>query len=47
MRKILLVEDDVSLGETLTERLRKEYDVSWGKIFRKLGSCSQKIKILI
>ncbi|KYG68538.1 DNA-binding response regulator [Bdellovibrio bacteriovorus] len=31
MRKILLVEDDTSLGETLTERLKKEYDVSWAK----------------
>jgi DNA-binding response OmpR family regulator len=31
MRKILLVEDDLSLGETLTERLRKDYEVSWGK----------------
>lgn len=31
MRKILLVEDDLSLGETLFERLKKEYDVSWGK----------------
>ena len=31
MRKILLVEDDISLGETLTERLRKEYEVCWGK----------------
>ncbi|QDK39154.1 response regulator transcription factor [Bdellovibrio sp. NC01] len=30
-RKILLVEDDLSLGETLTERLRKDYDVEWGK----------------
>ena len=31
MRKILLVEDDLSLGETLTERLRKDYEVSWAK----------------
>ena len=31
MRKILLVEDDLSLGETLTERLQKEYEVHWGK----------------
>lgn len=29
MRKILLVEDDTSLGETLKERLSKEYQVSW------------------
>ncbi|MNJ93251.1 Response regulator MprA [compost metagenome] len=33
MRKILLVEDDLSLGETLTERLKKDYDVSWGQSF--------------
>lgn len=31
MRKVLLVEDDLSLGETLMERLKKEYDVAWGK----------------
>ena len=31
MRKILLVEDDLSLGETLTERLRKDYEVAWAK----------------
>lgn len=31
MRKILLVEDDLSLGETLHERLQKEYDVTWSK----------------
>ncbi|HEY1078749.1 MAG TPA: response regulator transcription factor [Bdellovibrio sp.] len=31
MRKILLVEDDLSLGETLTTRLQKEYQVSWAK----------------
>lgn len=31
MRKILLVEDDVSLGETLTERLKKEYNVLWAR----------------
>lgn len=31
MRKILLVEDDISLGETLTERLKREYDVTWAK----------------
>ncbi len=29
MRKILLLEDDVSLGETLKERLSKEYNVFW------------------
>ncbi|NUN05838.1 MAG: response regulator transcription factor [Bdellovibrio sp.] len=31
MRKILLVEDDQSLGETLTTRLQKEYEVVWAK----------------
>lgn len=31
MRKILLVEDDLSLGETLTDRLKKEYQVTWAK----------------
>ena len=31
MRKILLVEDDKSLGETLTERLSKEYHVQWAQ----------------
>jgi DNA-binding response OmpR family regulator len=34
MRKILLVEDDVSLGETLKERLSKEYDVFWAQSLR-------------
>ena len=33
MRRILLVEDDLSLGETLTERLKKEYEVTWAKSF--------------
>jgi DNA-binding response OmpR family regulator len=31
MRYILLVEDDISLGETLKERLSKEYDVQWAQ----------------
>lgn len=31
MRQILLVEDDKSLGETLTERLSKEYRVLWAQ----------------
>ncbi|MNK83400.1 Response regulator ArlR [compost metagenome] len=38
MRKILLVEDDVSLGETLTERLKKDYEVSWGRSFQEAWS---------
>lgn len=33
MRKILLVEDDSSLGTTLTERLKKEYAVTWAQSF--------------
>lgn len=44
MRKILLVEDDVSLGETLTERLKKEYDVSWGKSLAEAWSLFSKAK---
>jgi DNA-binding response OmpR family regulator len=31
MRKLLLVEDDLSLGTTLLERLQKDYDVAWAK----------------
>lgn len=38
MRKILLVEDDLSLGETLTERLKKDYEVSWGRSFQEAWS---------
>ncbi|MBS1970140.1 MAG: response regulator transcription factor [Bdellovibrionales bacterium] len=34
MRKILLLEDDVSLGETLKERLSKEYNVFWAQNVR-------------
>ncbi len=30
-KEILLVEDDISLGETLKERLEKEYLVDWAK----------------
>lgn len=33
MRKVLLVEDDLSLGETLTERLKRDYEVTWAKSF--------------
>ena len=33
MKKILLVEDDASLGQTLSERLSKEYQVTWKKNF--------------
>ncbi len=31
MKSILLVEDDTSLGETLKERLEKEYQVDWAQ----------------
>lgn len=31
MRKLLLVEDDASLGTTLLERLQKDYEVAWAK----------------
>lgn len=31
MRQILLVEDDISLGETLRERLSREYEVLWAQ----------------
>lgn len=44
MRKILLVEDDVSLGETLTERLKKEYDVAWGKTLSEAWTLFSKSK---
>ena len=33
MKKILLVEDDASLGQTLSERLSKDYQVTWKKNF--------------
>lgn len=44
MRKVLLVEDDISLGETLTERLKKEYDVAWGKSFSEAWTLFSKSK---
>ncbi|MEK2646861.1 response regulator transcription factor [Bdellovibrio sp. BCCA] len=44
MRKILLVEDDTSLGETLTERLKKEYDVAWGKTLAEAWTLFSKSK---
>lgn len=42
MRKILLVEDDLSLGETLTDQLKKSYEVIWTKTFNE--ACSVFIK---
>ncbi|WP_415064160.1 response regulator transcription factor [Bdellovibrio sp.] len=44
MRKVLLVEDDLSLGETLTERLKKEYNVAWGKSFSEAWTLFSKSK---
>lgn len=31
MKKILLVEDDISLGQTLSERLSRDYQISWAQ----------------
>lgn len=44
MRKILLVEDDISLGETLFERLKKEYDVVWAQNFSQAWTAFSKSK---
>ncbi|MNS53181.1 Response regulator ArlR [compost metagenome] len=44
MRKILLVEDDISLGETLTARLSKEYEVRWGKSLAEAWDLFQQNK---
>lgn len=38
MKKILLVEDDLSLGQTLFERLSKEYQVVWCKSYTEAWS---------
>lgn len=38
MKKILLVEDDNSLGQTLQERLKKEYEVHWAASVREAWS---------
>jgi len=35
MRRILLVEDDLSLGQTLKERLSKDYEVIWAADYRQ------------
>lgn len=42
MRKILLVEDDLSLGETLKDRLSKDYDVFWARTFEEAWNWFQK-----
>lgn len=44
MRKILLVEDDVSLGETLTERLKRDYDVVWAQSLAEAWSVFSQTK---
>ncbi|WP_347358289.1 response regulator transcription factor [Bdellovibrio sp.] len=44
MRKILLVEDDISLGETLNERLKRDYDVAWAKNLSEAWSFFTKTK---
>jgi two-component system, OmpR family, phosphate regulon response regulator PhoB len=38
MKRILLVEDDASLGQTLSERLSKDYQVTWSKTFAEAWS---------
>lgn len=38
MKKILLVEDDLSLGQTLSERLNKDYAVTWCKTYAEAWS---------
>lgn len=42
MKSILLVEDDISLGETLKERLEKEYLVDWVQTEKQAIDCIQK-----
>ncbi len=38
MKKLFLVEDDTSLGETLSERLSQDYQITWAK------SCEQALQ---
>ncbi|MBX2987959.1 MAG: response regulator transcription factor [Bdellovibrionaceae bacterium] len=35
MRRVLLVEDDLTLGENLRDRLAQDYDVSWARSVRE------------
>jgi two-component system phosphate regulon response regulator PhoB len=42
MRQILLVEDDLSLGETLKDRLSKEYIVHWARNISEAWAYFQK-----
>ncbi|KYG66253.1 DNA-binding response regulator [Bdellovibrio bacteriovorus] len=44
MRKLLLVEDDVSLGTTLLERLQKDYEVAWAKTLAEAWSTFTKTR---
>lgn len=44
MKKILLVEDDFTLGKTLSERLSKEFDVSWEKTFESAWTTFSKVR---
>lgn len=43
MKKVLLVEDDSSLGQTLNERLGQDYDITW---VQSAEQAIQKMKIL-
>lgn len=43
MKKILLVEDDSSLGQTLNERLAQDYDITW---VQSAESAIQKMKAI-
>ncbi len=43
MKKILLVEDDSSLGQTLNERLAQDYDITW---VQSAELAIQKMKII-
>ncbi len=35
MKKVLLVEDDLGLGQTLSERLSRDYDITWCKTYNE------------
>lgn len=43
-RRILLVEDDVSLGETLRERLSQEYQLVWARSLEQALKCLKQEK---
>lgn len=42
MRRVLLVEDDPTLGESLRDRLAQEYQVSWARSVREAEALLQK-----